>query len=97
LSDFEEIITIIQFREWGESPLYVLLNKLSVLTHQKLFKYVHANMLTLKLEKIIGWTFLISKVGITTLVNVSCNLVSCNSSRVLSCKNLPSNLGRGEL
>jgi len=53
-------------------------------------------MLTLKLEKITCWTFLISKVGIITLVNVSCRHVPCNISRVILCKKSPSYFGRGD-
>jgi len=37
-----------------------------------------------------------SKVGITTLVNVSFKRVSCNISDALSCKNFPLYFGPGK-
>ena len=55
-----------------------------------IYLYMQINMLTLKFEKITGRTFLMSKAEITTLANVSCNLVSLISSRGLLCKNSPS-------
>lgn len=54
-------------------------------------------MLTLKLEKITGCNSKVSKVGITTLVKVSCRRVSCKSLRAISYKNFPSNLAYGVL
>ena len=64
------------------------------MSYKKLYAYMKRKKdITSKLEKMIGWSLFMSKVGIITLVNVSCNRMSPNFSFTILCKYSPSYFG----